>query len=114
MMFYCGKGKDDYVTGVPVSPKLGDPKFKTWKAKNNMVMSWLINSMVNEIREIFLLYGTAKEIWDAAKEIYSSNENTSELFEIKGTLHDLRQADLSLTLYFNMLSRYWQQVDMFK
>lgn len=70
--------------------------------------------MVNEIREIFLLYGTAKEIWDAAKEIYSSNENTSELFEIEGTLHDLRQADLSLTLYFNMQSRYWQQVDMFK
>ena len=48
------------------------------------------------------------------KEIYSSNENTSELFEIEGTLHDLRQGDSSLTLYFNMLSRYWQQVDMFE
>ncbi|KAL5565431.1 hypothetical protein UlMin_028595 [Ulmus minor] len=56
--------------------------------------SWLINSMNNDIGKNFLLYETANEIWDAAREIYSNNENTMELFEIKGTLHDLHQGDL--------------------
>ena len=37
-----------------------------------MVMSWLINSMTNDIGENFLLYATAKEIWDAAKVAYST------------------------------------------
>ncbi|KAM7461081.1 hypothetical protein LguiA_029202 [Lonicera macranthoides] len=67
MMFICGKGKDDYLTGAAVPPTKEDPKFKGWKAKNNMVMSWLINSMNNDIGENFLLYETTKEIWDAAR-----------------------------------------------
>ena len=72
-----------------------------------MAMSWLINSMTNEIGENFLLYGTAKEIWDAVRETYSSSENTLELFEIEAALHDLRQGDLTVTQYFNTLTRHW-------
>ena len=45
-------------------------------------MSWLPNSMTNGIGENFLLYETAAEIWEAAREAYSHMENTSELFEI--------------------------------
>lgn len=67
MMFICGKGKDDYLTGDAAKPNKTDEKFKVWNAENNMVMSWLINSMTNDIGENFLLYGTAKEIWDAAR-----------------------------------------------
>ncbi|KAL5775182.1 hypothetical protein ACOSP7_012739 [Xanthoceras sorbifolium] len=43
-------------------------------------MSWLINSMNNDIGEIFLLYETAEQIWEAAKVTYSSHDNTVELF----------------------------------
>ncbi|XP_073119738.1 uncharacterized protein [Henckelia pumila] len=46
------------------------------------------------------------------KETYSDSENTSETFEIEAALHDLRQGDLSVTQYFNTLSRHWQQLDL--
>ena len=62
MIFICGKGRDDYLTGEVVIPEKNDPKFRTWKTENHMVMLWSINSMTNEIGENFLLYGTAKEI----------------------------------------------------
>ena len=114
MMFICGKGKDDYLTGEIIIPEKNDPKFRSWKIENHMVMSWLINSMTNDIGENFLLYGTAKEIWDAARETYSSSENTSELFAIEAALHDLRQEDLTVTQYFNTLTRHWQHLDMFE
>ena len=64
--------------------------------------------------ENFLLYKTAKEIWDPARETYSSSENTSELFEVETRLHDLRQGDLNVTQCFNILTRYWQHLDMFE
>ncbi|KAL5566605.1 hypothetical protein UlMin_029769 [Ulmus minor] len=86
-MFICGKGKDDYLTGVAVPLAKEDPKFKRWKAENNM---------------------------DAARETYSDNENTTELFKIEGTLHDLRQGDLPVTVYFNILTHHWRQLDMFE
>ena len=53
-------------------------------------MSWLFNTMTNESGEDFMYYGTAKEIWNAAKETYSNVDNTSVIFEIKSLLHDLR------------------------
>ncbi|KAA8538921.1 hypothetical protein F0562_025613 [Nyssa sinensis] len=95
MMFICGKGRDDYLTGVAAPPRKKDPKYRTWKSENNMVMSWLINSMTNEIGENFLLYVTAKDIWDTAKETYSSFDNSFELFAVESILHDLRQGDLT-------------------
>ncbi|KAL5816220.1 hypothetical protein ACOSQ3_024598 [Xanthoceras sorbifolium] len=94
-MFICGKGRDDYITGISESPAKEDPAFKQWKTENSMVMSWLINSMTNEIGENFLLYETAREIWKAAKETYSSSDNTAELFGIESNLYDLRQGELT-------------------
>lgn len=79
-----------------------------------MIMAWLINSMINEIGENFLLYSTAKEIWDAARDTYSSSDNTAELFAVGSILHDLRQGESSVTVYYNALTRYWQQIDLFE
>ena len=76
-MFICGKGRDDYIIGVANCPAKEDSTYKQWKSENSMVMSWLINSMINDIGENFLLYETAKEIWDAAKQTYSNRDNTA-------------------------------------
>ena len=97
-MFICSKGKDDYLIGVIAKPGEEEPGYKGWKTENNMVMSWLINSMTNEIGENFLLYDTAQEIWEATKEAYSHIANTSELFEIESMLDDLKQGDYDVTI----------------
>eukprot|EP00261_Vitis_vinifera_P031343 XP_019072586.1 PREDICTED: glutathione S-transferase U25-like [Vitis vinifera] len=91
-----GKEKDDYITGASVAPKTTASTYKKWIAENNMVMSWLVNSMTTDIGENFLSFDTAKEIWDTAKETFSDKENTSEIIQIEGILHDLRQGNLTL------------------
>ncbi|KAJ1395404.1 Gag-polypeptide of LTR copia-type [Sesbania bispinosa] len=113
-IFLQGKGKEGYITGDSKSPKKGDPNLNKWKLENSLVMSWLLNTMTNEIGENFMYYDTAKEMWDAVKETYSNVDNTSAVFEIKSILHDLRQSDFSVTKYFNTLSRHWQQLDMYE
>ncbi|RVX00497.1 hypothetical protein CK203_036922 [Vitis vinifera] len=107
-------GKEEYLTGAIVQPKEDDPGYRTWKLENSMVISWLINSMTNDIGENFMYYGTTKEIWDAARETYSNIDNTSAIFEIKSILQDLRQGDSTVTEYFNILTRYWQQLDIYE
>ncbi|RVW57281.1 hypothetical protein CK203_111284 [Vitis vinifera] len=114
LLFICGKGKDEYLLEKAVMPETTEPGFRKWKIENSMIMSWLINSMNNDIGENFLLFGTAKDIWDAAKETYSSSENTSELFQVESALHDFRQGEQSVTQYYNTLTRYWQQLDLFE
>ncbi|XP_021905105.1 uncharacterized protein LOC110820040 [Carica papaya] len=95
-------------------PPASDANSQTWEIEDSMVMSWLITSMTLEIGENFLLYKTAHEIWKAAQELYSSKQNTSAIFEIESTLHNLRQGELSVTQYYSILSRNWQQMDAFK
>ncbi|KAL7590018.1 hypothetical protein Lser_V15G38280 [Lactuca serriola] len=70
--------------------------------------------MTTEVGENIILYKTAQEIWEAAKETYSSTENSSELFKFETKLYDLRQGDLSVTQYFHLLSRIWLQLDLFE
>ncbi|KAL6342802.1 hypothetical protein AAG906_016637 [Vitis piasezkii] len=95
------KDKDGYLTGEIVQPKSDDPRFQTWKTKNNMVKSWLINSMTNEIGENFLLYKTAKEMWDALKKHISPKKIE-------------QNRDLTVTNYYNILARHWQQLDVYE
>ncbi|RVW40843.1 Retrovirus-related Pol polyprotein from transposon RE1 [Vitis vinifera] len=64
--------------------------------------------------ENFMYYGATKEIWDVARETYSNIDNTSAIFEIKRILQDLRQGDSTVTEYFNILTRYWQQLDIYE
>ena len=111
MIFICGKGKEDYLTGTVVRPKESGPNFRKWKVKNNMVLSWPLNFMTNETGGNFMYYKSTKEIWDVVRETYSNKNNTSTIFEIKEILQDLKQGEQSITDYFNMLVRYWQQLD---
>ncbi|XP_034687204.1 uncharacterized protein LOC117915681 [Vitis riparia] len=113
-MFIRGKEKDDYITGASAAPETTASTYKKWIAENNMVMSWLVNSMTPDIGENFLSFDTAKEIWDIAKETFSDKENTSEIIQIEGILHDLRQGNLTVTEYFNTLTRLWRQLDTFE
>ncbi|RVW55235.1 Retrovirus-related Pol polyprotein from transposon TNT 1-94 [Vitis vinifera] len=70
--------------------------------------------MTADIGEDFLSFDTAKKIWDTAKETFSDKENTSEIIQIEGILHDLRQGNLTVTEYFNTLTRLWRQLDTFE
>ena len=114
MMYVCGHDKDDFLTSIVAPPKSNAPRFKLWKSENNVVMFWLINSMIPEISKNFLLNPTVCAIWEAACETYSSSENSAELFEAESIIHDLRQGDVIVTSYFNSLTHYWQQLDLFE
>ena len=91
MMYMCRKGKEEYSTGEKKEPPKNDPKHRTRKFENNMIMTWLINSMEKEIRQDFMFYKTVTDIWDTTKKTYSDSENTSKLFELDTILRDLKQ-----------------------
>lgn len=90
MILVCGKGKEDYLTNVAVQQQKDSPAYRTWKVENNLMMSWLLNSMANKTGESLMNYKTSKEIWEAAHDTYWNKDNTFAVFEIKGILGNLR------------------------
>ncbi|KAL5812186.1 hypothetical protein ACOSQ3_027136 [Xanthoceras sorbifolium] len=91
------EGKNEYLTRNIAKPAKDSAGFRKWLIDNNLVMSWLLNYMTNDISENFLLYETAQEIWDAIKETFSTYDNTSKLFVVQSVLHDLRQGEETVT-----------------
>ncbi|XP_073133787.1 uncharacterized protein [Henckelia pumila] len=110
----CGRGKLGYLTGELPSPDSKDPAAcSTWLVENSIVLAWLINSMEPHISRRYLWFKTAKEVWDAARNMYSDLGNASQIFELRSKLKELKQGSKSVTQYFSDLQDLWQELDLF-
>lgn len=85
MIFLCGKGKQGYLTGAAIAPEENSLAYRNWKVENHMLMSWLLNSITNEMGENFMYYKTAKEIRHDVYETHSNEHNSSTVLESKGS-----------------------------
>ena len=74
------------------APSPNDLSYKTWLAKNSIVLAWLINLMDPKISRRYLWFKTAKEVWDVARRMYSDLGNASQIFEIRSKLKEMNRA----------------------
>ena len=112
-MYIRGRGKMGYLTGETKAPICTDPAYATWDVKNSMVMTWLVNSMEEDISSNYMCYSTAQELWENINQMYSDLGNQSRIFELTLKIGDLRQGEDTVTKYFNSLKRIWQDLDLF-
>jgi hypothetical protein len=63
-MNICGRGKLGYLNGEKIKPAETGAQYTVWDTENSMLMSWLVNSMEEEIAANYLSYSTAKEMWE--------------------------------------------------
>ena len=61
-MYIRGRGKMGYLTGEKKAPAVDDPNYAIWDAENSMVMTWLVNSMEEEISSNYMCYPTTQEL----------------------------------------------------
>ena len=54
-----------YLTSKRPKPDTTDPQHTVRAAENSMVMTWLVNSMEEDISSNYMCYSTAKELWDS-------------------------------------------------
>ncbi|RVX14822.1 hypothetical protein CK203_012054 [Vitis vinifera] len=97
LMVVRGKGKLDYLDGTIKKPSTDDPSYPSWEAQNSMVMAWLIHSMEDNIADTYILFPTAKRIWNAVTLAYSDLENSSQMFELRNKARNLRQGEHDVT-----------------
>ncbi|XP_074344461.1 uncharacterized protein LOC141683627 [Apium graveolens] len=112
-MYIRGRGKIGYLTGDKKEPDAKDATYSTWDAENSMVMTWLVNSMEDDISSNHMCYHTAKELWDNVNQMYSDLENQSQVYELTLKLGEIRQGEDNVTKYFNSLKRLWQDLDLY-
>ena len=112
-MYLRRKRKIGYLIGDKVAPTSEDSLYTTWDVENSMVMTWLVNSMNEEIDSNYMCYSTTKELWDNVYQMYSDLGNQSQVYELALRIGEIQQGEESVTKYFSSLKLLWQDLDMF-
>ena len=105
------KNKLGFVNGSIKAPsEETDPKgYSTWSRCNDMVHSWIVNTLNLEIADNVIYYSIAHEVWEDLRERFSQS-NASRIFEIQRDIAFLQQEQLFVYAYYTKLKGLWDEL----
>jgi hypothetical protein len=108
------KNKLGFVNGSIKAPseEINHEEYAAWSRCNDMVHSWIINTLNPEISDSVIYYSTAHEVWEDLHERFSQS-NAPRIFEIQRDIACLRQEQLSVSTYYTKLKGLWDELSSY-
>ena len=78
-----GRSKLGYINGNIEPPALTSLTYDAWLCNDQLVMSWVLNSMEPKLSELFSYSDSSHLLWEAIKEMYGSQNNAARVFQLK-------------------------------
>ncbi|KAM6551366.1 hypothetical protein CsatB_001174 [Cannabis sativa] len=111
-MALAAKNKTAFIDGSIPRPIAGN-SLNSWLRCNNMVMSWLVNSVSPDIAQSIMYFDNAAEMWQDLAERFNE-ANGPRIFQLQTQLTSLHQGDQSVTSYFTKLKSLWDELKEFQ
>ncbi|XP_026384101.1 uncharacterized protein LOC113279642 [Papaver somniferum] len=106
------KAKLGYIDGSIVKPT--DPiDLSHWTRVDDLVGSWVSNSIDPEIRGSVQSFPSARDQWLEIKNRFS-HTNAPKIFALKQSISSLKQENLNVAMYFTRLKSLWDELDSFR
>lgn len=93
------KNKFGFVDGSIDWPEGNTKLLSSWIHNNNIVISWILNSVSKEISASIIYSESAREIWNDLKERFQQ-KNCPRIFQSRCELMNHTQGELSVGAYF--------------
>ncbi|XP_058209840.1 uncharacterized protein LOC131322514 [Rhododendron vialii] len=106
------KNKICFVTGSIKPPSSTDATFPLWQHCNDMVLSWLLNSIHPDIATSVIYAETSVEVWADLQERFSQG-NDSRIYQIKQEIGEHRQGQQSISVYYTKLKALWDELSSY-
>jgi len=103
------KNKFGFVDGSLTIPKKKED-IHTWQQWNDLVASWILNSVSTEIRPSILYVETATQIWYDLKDWFSQS-NAPKIYQLKQSFAGLKEEGMYSSLYFTQLKSLWDELN---
>ncbi|KAF5465288.1 hypothetical protein F2P56_015308 [Juglans regia] len=103
------KNQLGFISGAipqPIDPE--DPLLELWERCNDMVVSWIQNSISPSIKSSVVFVDDAREIWLDLQDCFSQ-QNGPRIFQLKKTLSSLLQDNDSVSIYYGKLKTLWDE-----
>ncbi|XP_060188843.1 uncharacterized protein LOC132617784 [Lycium barbarum] len=106
------KNKLGFVDNTLALPSVESGLQKAWLRCNDMVLSWLLNSLSKEIAESVLYSQNAKDLWSDLEDRFGQ-ANGAKLFQLQKELNAVVQGNTSVSTYFTKMKSLWDELDAF-
>jgi len=108
------KNKLGFIDGSIAKPEISDAVlYNAWNRNNNIVLSWILNSVSKEISSSILFGDSAFEVWKDLEERYQQS-NSPRIFQLKRELMNTIQESKSVGMYFTKLKGVWEELCNFR
>ncbi|KAL8111409.1 hypothetical protein AgCh_019217 [Apium graveolens] len=104
------KLKLGFIDGSVSKPTDNNIQIAMWNRCNDMVVSWLSNSISTEIRNSVAYLSTAQQIWEDLATRFSQS-NMPRTFQFRKDLSSLQQGNLSVTSYLTKFKTLVAEID---
>ncbi|XP_077237088.1 uncharacterized protein LOC143878727 [Tasmannia lanceolata] len=106
------KNKIGFVDGTITKPAPSNSSFTSWTRCNTMVLSWLINAITRDLADTIIYSDIASGVWQELHDRFSQG-NAAKIFQLRRTLINLQQNQLSVLSYFNRLKALWDELSSY-
>ncbi|XP_019256773.1 PREDICTED: morphogenetic regulator of filamentous growth protein 1-like [Nicotiana attenuata] len=104
------KNKLGFITGELRKPSSDSPQFRLWERCDNMVTSWILNSLAKEISDSVEYVNGSVELWRELEDRYDQT-NGAKLYQIQKEINDLMQGSLDITTYYTRMKKLWEELN---
>ncbi|KAF5477701.1 hypothetical protein F2P56_004318 [Juglans regia] len=104
------KNKISFIDETLLQPRIDtDSRLRiAWLRANNLVLSWLMNSISKEIHGSLLYFTTALDIWEELKTRYLRSDG-SRVFSLEKSLSSISQGSKNVNEYFSEFKALWDE-----
>ncbi|XP_042979905.1 uncharacterized protein LOC122310084 [Carya illinoinensis] len=104
------KNKLSFIFGsIPKPTDPDDLLFDLWESCNDMVVSWLQNSISPSIKSNVAFVDDARELWLDLEDRFS-HRNGPRIYQLKNTLASLLQESDTISVYYGKLKTLWNEL----
>ena len=112
-MALISKNKIGFITGTIPVPDTQSPLYQPWKHCNNLIISWLLNSVSQSITQSVIYFDSATDIWNDLWERFSQGDLLC-IAELQEEIYAVKQGPQNVTDYFTNLKTLWEKLDNYR
>ncbi|XP_070055229.1 uncharacterized protein [Nicotiana tomentosiformis] len=103
------KNKVGFITGKCKKSGSNDATFNQWARCDDMVTSWIFNSLSNDLADSLQYVNDAKELWQELEDRYD-HINGAKLYQLQKEINDLSQGAFDIIGYNTKMKRFWEEL----
>ncbi|XP_074337143.1 uncharacterized protein LOC141674315 [Apium graveolens] len=103
------KKKLAIVTGEFVAPDVSSPLYAHWCQVNDMVITWILNTVNDDISKSMNYMDNAAVVWNELSESFSAVSG-HKFYEAQRALFKHEQGNDSVEFYFHKLKGFWDEL----